>query len=170
MGVERKRADWPHWPDRGNGNARRDRLERRLFRDSEREAEVAQAEEALRRIEEATAAKAAEIERLEEAVAALEPELEPEPELWPEAAPVAEPAVTHLLFAWSPNGYALHQTSGEAPAVGSRLAVNGSEYSVLKVARSPLPGDERRCAYLEPLERLRPGRLQGDGPDASDPV
>jgi hypothetical protein len=41
MDVEPERAaDWPHWPDRENGPTRRDRLEQRLFRDSEREAEL----------------------------------------------------------------------------------------------------------------------------------
>jgi hypothetical protein len=141
MSIERKRADWPHWPDRGNGHARRDRLERRLFRDSEREAEFEQAQEALRRIEEAAAAKAFEIELLEEAVAALEAEPEPEP----------EQVAAHLLFAWTPKGYALHEAAGELPSVGARVGINGTGYSVTKVARSPLPGDERRCAYLEPL-------------------
>src|SRR5262249_11810073 len=43
MEVERKR--WPHWPERGNGTARRDRLELRLFRDTERQAELARAPE-----------------------------------------------------------------------------------------------------------------------------
>jgi len=149
MGVERKRAaDWPHWPDRGNGHARRDRLERRLFRDSEREAELAQAQEAIRLIEQAAAAKAAEVEQLEHAVAELD--REPEPEPGPEPAPSLEPAATHLLFVWTPAGYALHEGHGEAPAVGFRIAVNGGEHSVAKIARSPLPGDERRCAYLEP--------------------
>jgi hypothetical protein len=139
MSIERKRADWPHWPDRGNGHARPDRLERRLFRDSEREAEFEQAQEALRRIEEAAAAKAFEIELLEEAVAALE------------AEPEREPVAAHLLFAWTPKGYALHEASGELPAVGARVGIDDSHYSVAKVAGSPLPGDDRRCAYLEPL-------------------
>ena len=142
MSIERKRADWPHWPDRGNGHARRDRLERRLFRDSEREAEFEQAEEALRRIEAAAAAKAAEIDRLEDALAALSPDPVPEPEPEPTA---------YLVFAWTTKGYALHAASGEPPSVGTRVAVNGAEHSVAKVTGSPLPGDERRCAYLEPL-------------------
>src|SRR5437764_8683217 len=104
MDVERKRAaDWPHWPERGNGGARRDRLERRLFRDSEREAELAQAQEAIRQIEEAAAAKAAEIDRLEHVVAQIE---EPEPEPEPAFEPVGE---THLLFTWTPRGYELHE-------------------------------------------------------------
>ena len=72
MDVDRKRpADWLHWPDRGNGASRRDRLERRLFRDTEREAELVRAQEAIRQIERASAEKAAEIERLEQAVAGI---------------------------------------------------------------------------------------------------
>jgi len=134
MDVERTRgADWPHWPDRGNGPTRRDRLERRLFRDSEREAEIARTQETIRRIEQAAAAKAAEIDRLERVLGA------------------DRVGGGHLLFAWTPEGYALHDGSGDVPAVGSRLQVNGHEYEVAKLACSPLPGDERRCAYLEPF-------------------
>jgi hypothetical protein len=151
MDVDRKRgADWPHWPDRGNGPTRRDRLERRLFRDSEREAEIAAASETLRRIEQATAAKAAEVERLEAALNGHAPPPEPEPA--PESASEPEPdAATYLVFAWTPAGYALHDGLGAVPAVGARFRVNGHEYEVAKLARSPLPGDERSCAYLEPL-------------------
>jgi len=147
MDVERTRgADWPHWPERGNGPTRRDRLERRLFRDSEREAEIVRAQETIRRIEQAAAAKAAEIDRLER-VLGVEPAPVPEPN------PDPEPEVRgdHLLFAWTPRGYVLHDGLGDVPDGGSRLSVNGHEYEVAKLARSPLPGDERRCAYLEPL-------------------
>jgi len=145
MDVERTRgADWPHWPDRGNGPTRRDRLERRLFRDSEREAEIAGAHETIRRIEHAASAKAMEIDRLER-VLGVEPAPVPEPESEPEVRG------DHLLFAWTPQGYALRDGLGDIPTVGSRVSVNGHEYAVAKLARSPLPGDERRCAYLEPL-------------------
>jgi len=153
MDVERKRAaDWPHWPDRGNGHQRRDRLERRLFRDSEREAEIAAASETIRRIEQAAAAKAAEVERLEAAVEQLNgsaplPEPVPEPELAP--APEVD-KVGYLVFAWTPAGYSLHESAGDVPEIGSLVSVDGQEYAVAKLARSPLPGDERRCAYLEP--------------------
>ena len=137
MDVDRKRgANWPHWPDRGTGPARRDRLERRLFRDSEREAEIAAASETIRRIEQAAAAKAAEIERLEEAVAGLNGN---------------GTASAYLVFVWTSSGYALHDGLGELPEVGARVQVNGHEYAVTKLARSPLPGDKRRCAYLQPL-------------------
>jgi hypothetical protein len=155
MDVDRKReADWPHWPDRGNGPARRDRLERRLFRDSEREAELEQAHAAIRRLEEATAAKAAQVRRLERTVERFDgpeapepgPEPEPEPELALERAPAG---AAHLVFAWTPQGYALHEQQGDAPAPGSRVTVNGVEYVVAKLVRSPLPADDRRCAYLD---------------------
>jgi len=141
MDVDRKRgADWPHWPDRGNGPTRRDRLERRLFRDSEREAEIAAASETLRRIEQAAAAKAAEVDRLEQAVGRLNGN---------GAVPAeAEAEATYLVFVWTPRGYALRDCPGDVPDVGSRLQVNGNEYAVAKLARSPLPGDGRRCAYL----------------------
>jgi hypothetical protein len=82
--------------------------------------------------------KAAQIERLEEAIAQLNG---------------SEPAArtTHLLFAWTPRGYALQEGTGDVPAVGRRLSVEGRGYTVAKLARSPLPGDARRCAYLDPL-------------------
>jgi hypothetical protein len=137
MDLGHKRgADWPHWPDRGNRPARRDRLERRLFRDSEREAEIAAASETVRRIEQAAEAKAREIERLEEAVAHLNGNGK---------------AALYLAFVWTPGGYVLHDRLGDVPDVGTRLSLDGHEYAVAKLARSPLPGDDRRCAYLEPL-------------------
>lgn len=153
MDLERKRgASWPHWPDRGNGLNRRDRLERRLFRDSEREAEIAAASETVRRIERAAAEKAAEIERLEEEVARLDESGAPSAGAVPLSEPEPEPATTtYLVFVWAPGGYALQERAGDVPGVGSLVSVDGHEQAVVKLARSPLPGDERRCAYLEPL-------------------
>ncbi len=130
MDVERTRADWPHWPDRTNGPARRDRLERRLFRDSEREAEVERAQFAIQQIGLAAAAKAAQVHLLERAVAAV--------------------ATTHLVFVSAPGGYALEVVEGDAPEPGDRIVVAGRERIVAKLGPSPLPGDDRRCAYLEP--------------------
>jgi hypothetical protein len=57
---------------------------------------------------------------------------------------------TYLVFAGSPNGYTLHEALGDAPSVGGRISVDGVEHVVAKLGRSPLPGDRRRCAYLEP--------------------
>jgi hypothetical protein len=163
MDVNRKReADWPHWPGRGSRPARRDRLQRRLFLDSEREDELQQALVAIRRLEEAAAAKAAEIDRLErvvdeqhEAAPALNGGPSPAPggesaaasDTESAMAPASEP---YLLFAWTPQGYALRVEHGQAPGVGARVNVEGREQAVAKLAPSPFPADPRRCAYLEP--------------------
>jgi hypothetical protein len=54
----------------------------------------------------------------------------------------------HVLFVWSPSGYALLSRAGEPPAVGSEVGVSGGSQVVVKLGPSPLPGDRRRCAYL----------------------
>lgn len=151
MDVDRIRTDWPHWPDRANGPTRRDRLKRRLFRDSEREAALERTRAAIMELELAAAAKAAQVEHLEHAIAgsnghAPPPEREPEPVQ--EQEPV--PASTHLVFVWTPGGYGLHAVEGDAPAPGTRLSLAGAERVVTKLGPSPLPGDPRRCAYLDP--------------------
>lgn len=56
----------------------------------------------------------------------------------------------HLLYVWSPAGYALEECPGEPPAVGSELTVGETRLLVSKVAASPLPNDPRPCAYLQP--------------------
>lgn len=56
----------------------------------------------------------------------------------------------HLLYLWSPQGYALVERDGEPPAVGTRIEENERAFRVSKVAPSPLPGDRRRCAYAQP--------------------
>ncbi len=143
MDVDRKReADWPHWPARGDGPARRDRLERRLFRDSEQEAELEQAHAAIRHLEEAAAAKAAQVRRLERAVERVECQEAPEPER-------EQVSSTHLVFVGNPSGYSLREAGGDAPPVGGRISVDGVEHVVAKLGRSPLPDDRRRCAYLD---------------------
>jgi hypothetical protein len=135
MNAQPKRAaDWPHWPHRGNGRPRRDRLERRLFLESEREAELALAQETIGRIEQAAAAKAAEIDHLEHALGQLNG---------------SKPA-TYLLFVWTAKGYVFHEGAGDVPCVGGRVTVNRRAHAVAKLAPSPLPGDGRLCAYLEP--------------------
>jgi hypothetical protein len=61
-------------------------------------------------------------------------------------------AATHLLFVSKPTGYELAEREGEPPSPGSSVELegDGGRYTVAKVASSPLPGDERRCAYLVP--------------------
>ena len=55
----------------------------------------------------------------------------------------------YLAFVWTPAGYELHEQRGELPSVGSTVESNGKRWTVFKVAPSPLPGDNRPCAYLQ---------------------
>jgi hypothetical protein len=58
--------------------------------------------------------------------------------------------MSHLLFVWKPSGYELHEREGDPPGVGEEVDEDGATMTVTKVAPSPLPGDRRRCAYLQP--------------------
>jgi hypothetical protein len=55
----------------------------------------------------------------------------------------------YLLFVSKPTGYELRERDGELPAVGSVLEENEGRMMVTRIGPSPLPGDERRCAYLQ---------------------
>lgn len=58
----------------------------------------------------------------------------------------------HLLFVWKTTGYELAERDGEPPSVGSVIDVEeGLRMEVNRVSPSPLPGDNRRCAYLQPV-------------------
>lgn len=58
----------------------------------------------------------------------------------------------HLLFVWKSTGYELREGDGEAPSVGSVVELDdGGRQEVNRVSPSPLPGDDRRAAYLQPL-------------------
>lgn len=57
----------------------------------------------------------------------------------------------HLLFVWKTTGYELREQEGELPAVGSQVELEEGRMQVNRVAASPLPGDTRRCAYLQPV-------------------
>ncbi len=56
--------------------------------------------------------------------------------------------MAHLLFVWRPTGYELRERDGDAPGVGQDVEEEEGRFRVNKVGPSPLPGDERRCAYL----------------------
>ena len=59
----------------------------------------------------------------------------------------------HLLFISKPSGYELVERPGGPPAPGTEVEVGedgSARFVVSKIAPSPLPGDERRCAYLQP--------------------
>jgi len=54
----------------------------------------------------------------------------------------------YLLFIWNPTGYELREADGDVPAVGAQVEADDRKLQVTKVAPSPLPGDDRLCAYL----------------------
>jgi hypothetical protein len=58
---------------------------------------------------------------------------------------------THLRFVWTTNGYELREREGAPPGVGEQVEEDEIALTVIKVAPSPLPGDARRCAYLQPV-------------------
>lgn len=54
-----------------------------------------------------------------------------------------------VAFAGLPTGYRLAERDGAPPARGALVELDGERFRVLKVGASPLPGDARRCAFLE---------------------
>jgi hypothetical protein len=58
---------------------------------------------------------------------------------------------THLRVVWTTNVYELRERDGEVPSVGAEVEEDEQRLYVTKVAPSPLPGDLRRCAYLQPV-------------------
>jgi hypothetical protein len=56
----------------------------------------------------------------------------------------------HLIFVPGHTGYELTERDGEAPRPGDEVELDGSgAFVVVKVAPSPLPQDDRACAYLQ---------------------
>jgi hypothetical protein len=55
--------------------------------------------------------------------------------------------MSYLLFAWAPTGYELREQEGDLPKVGDVVDVDGRRVSITKIGVSPLPGDNRPCAY-----------------------
>lgn len=58
--------------------------------------------------------------------------------------------MSYVLFVWKPSGWELREREGDPPAVGDEVEEDGVSMTVTKLAPSPLPGDDRRCAYLQP--------------------
>ena len=76
------------------------------------------------------------------------PAPEPPPDPMPEPVErAAEPAP--ILFVASPSGYRLLESAGPAPSRGDRVELADGSFRVLRLGPSPLPGDRRRCAFLE---------------------
>jgi hypothetical protein len=89
-----------------------------------------------------------------------EPEPEPKPE--PEPEPAGRPAAAGwVAFVSSAHGYRLVEATGLTPRLGEQVELEGGTFRVVKVGRSPLPGDLRRCAFLEGEEPREEGR-KGD--------
>jgi hypothetical protein len=55
----------------------------------------------------------------------------------------------YLLFIWKATGYELRERDGEIPSVGSVVEDEDGRMMVTRIGPSPLPGDDRRCAYLQ---------------------
>ena len=53
------------------------------------------------------------------------------------------------MFVWTPSGYQLREREGDPPAVGEEVEEDGTRLRVFKVGASPLPGDDRPCAFLQ---------------------
>ena len=87
---------------------------------------------------------------LVDAVGGTEASTEPTEAPAPPEAVAAEPVETvWLAFVPSPQGYALVERTGAAPAPGDVLELADGRYRVVRLAPSPLPGDARRTAYVE---------------------
>jgi hypothetical protein len=57
--------------------------------------------------------------------------------------------MAYLLFVSKPTGYELRERDGELPQVGTVLDEEEGRMMVTRIGPSPLPGDNRRCAYLQ---------------------
>ena len=122
---------------------------------TERESALTAAEEDLARRRQELGAvelKRAAVERRERALEARETELEQrETELEERAAtaPIvgSDPLVVELVF-MPGERYRLVDVEPVELTRGYAFDVEGVEYTVARIARSPLPGDDRRCAYL----------------------
>jgi multidrug efflux pump subunit AcrA (membrane-fusion protein) len=95
------------------------------------------------------------VEQRERALAAREEELEAaaakreaveEPSRPETRGPL--PAGVTLLFVPGP-AYRLVEVERRQLDVGAPLELDGESYVVARLGKAPLPGDDRRCAYLE---------------------
>jgi hypothetical protein len=83
------------------------------------------------------------------------------PEQKPREAPgpAAEVAVDGwIAFVSSPDGYRVLPQHGASPACGATIELERDRFRVVRLGRSPLPGDRRRCAFLEREEPRSPER------------
>jgi chromosome segregation ATPase len=64
-------------------------------------------------------------------------------------ARAGETAQAHVLFVPAGESYRLVELDGAPPQAGEPVEHDGVAYQVTRVGPSPLPGDRRRCAYLQ---------------------
>jgi hypothetical protein len=57
--------------------------------------------------------------------------------------------MSYLLFVWTPGGYELREREGDPPKPGERVEVDERQLAITKIGVSPLPGDDRPCAYSQ---------------------
>lgn len=55
--------------------------------------------------------------------------------------------MTYVLFVWTPTGYQLRELEGEPPKPGERIELDDKSLEITKLGVSPLPGDDRVCAF-----------------------
>lgn len=55
--------------------------------------------------------------------------------------------MTYLLFVWTPTGYELKEQEGELPKPGEAVELDDRRVQITKIGVSPLPGDDRACAF-----------------------
>jgi multidrug efflux pump subunit AcrA (membrane-fusion protein) len=123
-------------------------LTERQARLSEAEAEIARRRQDLGAVE----LKRAALERRERAVAAREEEIaqlqtDLDARVGATAAPSREPEPVEIVFVPG-DRYRLVEIDATTLTPGFVFDVEGVEFIVSRIARSPLPRDDRRCAYL----------------------
>ncbi len=57
--------------------------------------------------------------------------------------------MSYLLFVWKPTGYELREQDGEPPKPGDRVELDEQQLEITKLGVSPLPGDDRVCAFAQ---------------------
>ena len=93
--------------------------------------------------------KRAALERRERAVEAREAALESSQATTPPTADEPGSIETEVELLFVPGvEYRLVSAAGRSVSTGETLEVEGDEYAVARIGRSPLPRDARRCAYL----------------------
>jgi len=109
------------------------------------EEEVAAAGQALTREHQARERVEAELVELRGELNAVVERLA---EVEAQVPPPEETYADYVVFAPGATGYELSQHMGTPPELGGAADRDGVELRVVKIGRSPLPADRRRCVYL----------------------